>query len=168
MSEIAEDVSVSMYQQSTLTAGNVMPVRVRILHHMSICHILILHPSACESSSIAQMTVHETRPKTPNLKIYNLCQLKHQPEEAKKKWEIREAFAVTVFSWQYNTISVKRELMTLCPREWLHHLSGSASAGEIVTPPPGMVASLNTLVRGYSLPHTTSIPSSFLCLGCSA
>ena len=58
-----------MYQQSTLTAGNVMPVRVRILHHMSICHILILHPSACESSSIAQMTVHETRPKTPNLNI---------------------------------------------------------------------------------------------------
>ena len=34
----------------------------------------------------------------------------------------------------------------------------SASAGEIVTPPPGMVASLNTLVRGYSLPHSINIP----------
>ena len=84
MSEIAEDVSVSMYQQSALTAGNVMPVRVRIPHHMS-SHILILHPSACESSSIAQMTLHETRPKTPNLNIQQLMPIEASARRSKKE-----------------------------------------------------------------------------------
>ena len=85
-----------MYQQSALTAGNVMSIRVRIPHHMS-SHILILHPSACESSSIAQMTVHETRPKTPNLNI-QLMPIEASARRSKK--EVRNQGSICSHGFQ--------------------------------------------------------------------